>query len=233
MEKNNKNTLYYLLGSCTAELVTNPIYTITTNYQTNNKSIKETIENIYKNNKILGFYNSAGYAMLSRLASSGVKYDVYQKMKTHRNTQNDDLINNMINSSISGCIGGIISHPIDVCINYVQRGEQITIGKNLFSGLPMTILRNFVLYSLLFSTYDFMKHKTNNTYYACLTTSLMTTTFMTPIEYTRANIMTGKVNYKDIKFRCLYRGYAFNLTRNSLNFLITMSILENMKKKIE
>jgi hypothetical protein len=227
----NKNTLYYLFGTCSAELITNPIYTITTNYQTNNKNIKNTIFDIYKNKKIFGFYNSAGYAILSRLASSGVKYNIYQNLKIYRNTQNDDLLNNMFNSAISGCIGGIISHPIDVCVNYIQRGEKIVIGKNLFSGLPMTILRNFVLYSLLFSMYDFIKHKTNNIYYACFITSLTTTTVMTPIEYIRTNIMTGNVEYKDIKFKYIYRGYIFNLARNSSHFMITMLILEKMKKK--
>lgn len=229
MEKHNKDTLCYLFGTCFAELITNPIYTINTNYQTNKKNIKNTIYDIYKNKKIFGFYNSTGYAILSRLTSSGIKYNIYQNLKICRNTQNHDLFNNMLNSSIAGCVGGVISHPFDVCVNYVQRGEKIIIGRNLFSGLSITILRNFILYSLLFSMYDFVKHKTNNIYCACLITSSITTSIITPIEYIRTNIMTGKNNYKDIKFKYIYRGYIFNLARNSLHFMITMLILENMR----
>ena len=228
MEKKNKDTLCYLFGTCVAELVTNPIYTITTNYQTNNKNIKMTMKDIYKNKKIFGFYNSTGYAILSRLTSSGIKYNLYQTLKIHRETKNNDLINNMFNSALAGCMGGIISHPVDVCVNYIQRGEKITFGKKLFSGLSVTIVRNLILYSLLFSMFDFIKHKTNNTYCACLVTSSLTTSIMTPVEYIRANIMTGKMKYRDINFKNLYRGYTLNLMKNSLHFVITMKILENL-----
>lgn len=230
MDKDNKNlnTIFYLVGSCVAETLTTPIYTITTNYQTSNKSILQITKDIYKQKNIFGFYNSVGYTILSRLLSSGVKYNLYQNLKQYRNTQNNNLLNNMINSAISGCIGGIISHPIDVCVNYIQRGENITFGKKLFSGLMTTIMRNLLLYSLLFSMFDFIKYKTNNTYISCLVTSFITTSIMTPIEYIRANIMTGTIKYNQIKLKNSYKGFYLNLARNGIHFTITMTILEKL-----
>lgn len=232
-DKKNKNTMFYLLGSCIAEIATIPIYTIMTNYQTSNKSIIQITKNIYQQKKIFGFYNSVGYSVLSRLLSSGIKYNLYQNLKQYRNTQNSDLLNNMINSAISGCIGGIIVHPIDVCVNYTQRCEKITLSKKLFSGLTTTIFRNLLLYSLLFSMFDFVKHKTNNVYISCLTTTFITTSIMTPIEYIRSNIMTGTIKYNQIKIKNLYRGYYLNLTKNSMHFLITMVILEKIEEFIK
>jgi len=228
MEKNKNNYSYnynYITGVCIAELLTCPIQTIITNYQTSNNNIPTIIKNIFYKQHITGFYNSLNYSILSKTISSTTKYNIYQNMKLYRNTNDSDLYNNIFNSAFAGCVGGIISHPIDVCINYKQRNQKIIFGTKLLSGMTTTIFRNLMLYSLLFSLYDYVRIKTNNIIFSCFLTSFITTTMMSPIDYIRTNIMTGKILYKNIIFANIYRGYSMALLKNTIHFTTTMSVM--------
>jgi hypothetical protein len=229
----NKNAIYYLIGSCTAEIVITPLHTIMTNYlvQTSNKSIQEISKKIYQKKSFFGFYEGVKYLLISRILGSSIRYGLYNQLKIYTDASNTDLLLNMANSCISGCIGGMIVHPFDVIANYKQRSVVVDYRiQSLFSGFLSTIVRNIILYSFLFSFYDYINHHTNSIMLACTTTSLITTTLLHPIDYIRTNIMTGKIKYNQINFSNLYRGYSINLLKNISHFLITMIVTEKLKK---
>jgi hypothetical protein len=87
-------------------------------------------------------------------------YSFYRYLSKIRQTEKSDIIQNSINGILGGLAGSIICHPIDVYKNYKQRGvnyfEELRIKKYkiLYQGYSQTIIKNIVLYSILYPTYD-------------------------------------------------------------------------------
>lgn len=115
---NNSNILISnTIGVTTAELITLPICTLKTIYQTQSDkslSIKDTIKKIYSERGIRAFYDAKYTAILSQTLSTVSKFGFYQIIKDYRKTQNNDILNNSINGAAGGILGSLISHPVDV-----------------------------------------------------------------------------------------------------------------------
>ena len=125
----NSNLYVNLFSSCigtlTAEILTLPICRIKTIYQNNKKlSIKSTIDSIVKTHGLIGFFNSLKPALITQMVSTSIKFTLYEKIKNIRKTDKTDIFDNVINGIISGLIGSLISHPLDVWKNFVQRNEN-------------------------------------------------------------------------------------------------------------
>jgi hypothetical protein len=229
-------TIGYAIGSCIAEISTLPIYAIKTNYQTSsNKSVRSVTKNIYSQYGILGFYNAVFSAILARVASSFIKYSIYNEIKYYRQTSDHELIDNMINGCISGVVCSFFVHPIDVVTNHLQRFKKFNFNlfevNILYAGFSQTLLRNFILYSVLFSVFDYCKYLTdNNIILACMMTTTISTSILQPVDYLRTRLMAQQRNevggalsaFKN--FRSCWKGYHLNYIANTMHFAIAMSI---------
>jgi hypothetical protein len=238
----NRGTIGYALGSCFAEVITTPIYTIKTLYQTSEtqKSIKNTIQYIYSNKKIWGFYNAFWSTIFARLISSFCKYLMYNEIKYYRKTPENDLANNMINGCIAGIFLSFLVHPIDVLTNQLQR--QLSLNRSflhinvMYSGFSQTIIRNFFLYSVLFSVFDYAKYLTNNNIIlSAFITSSISTTMLQPIDYLRTRLMAQQkqeIGYILKNFRRCWKGYHLNYIANTTHFTITMFVSYEFTKRV-
>jgi hypothetical protein len=233
------------IGSFLAELVTLPLCTIKTVYQNDIKlNIKNTIENIYKNHGLKGFYQAATPAIISQVASTSIKFGFYEKIKIYRKTEKDDIINNSINGMLGGLFGSIITHPIDVWKNYNQRGLSYfnfvkeyskknglkDIHKNiLYIGYTGSIGKNIALYSSLFPIYDFYTKLLEDKKYKFISpiaTTLTVSLIIQPFDYYKTVKMA---NNQTIQYT---RGLSLMIARSIPHFWITMNITEYMKNKI-
>ena len=127
--KTNTNNINKLFASgfstFIAEIITLPICTIKTVYQNNlTFTVKDTINHIYKQNGYKGFIHAFGPSIFSQILSTSSKYTIYEYIKTIRSTEKNDITNNSLNGMISGILGSIITHPIDVWKNYKQRNQN-------------------------------------------------------------------------------------------------------------
>lgn len=226
-------TIGYAIGSCIAELATLPLYAIKTNYQTSSgKSVGNITKNIYSQYGIFGFYNAVLSAILARIASSFIKYSIYNEIKYYRQTNDNELYDNMINGCIAGVSCSFFVHPIDVVTNHLQRFNKFDVNlfkaKVLYAGFSQTLLRNFILYSVLFSVFDYSKYLTNNNIVlACMMTTTISTSILQPVDYLRTRLMAQQRN--DIgntfkNFRSCWKGYHLNYLANTMHFAIAMSI---------
>jgi hypothetical protein len=224
----NYHVFGYTFGSVIAEIVTLPIYTTRTQYlTTKNISVKQTILHIYKNYGIIGFYNAIFSAVFARIMSSSLKFLIYNELKYCRGNTEQQILNNMINGCIAGISASFIVHPIDTFTNYLQRQKQINrtmlCRKILYAGFQKTIIRNLVLYSILFPVFDYMKYLTyNNIGLSCITTSLISTLILQPVDFLRTRHMAQQ--YNNPSFRSCYKGFYITYLANSLHFTISMSI---------
>lgn len=222
-------TIGYAIGSCIAEFSTLPIFAIKTNYQTTtNKSVKQIIKNIYSQYGIFGFYNAIFSAILSRVTSAFLKYFMYNEIKYYRQTSDNDLVNNMINGCLAGIICSFAVHPIDVMTNHLQRFKKIDTNifhyKVLYAGFSQTLLRNFILYSFLFSVFDYSKCITNNNMIlSCMITTTISTSILQPVDYLRTILMAQQS--KGIgNFKSCWKGFHLNYIANTMHFTIAMCI---------
>ena len=208
-----------------AEIITLPICTIKTNFQTNNhKSIYYTFNDLY-NNK--GFYDAKFSAIASQTISTSSKFFFYNIIKNYRNTNSNDLLNNSINGMIGGVLGSLLSHPIDV-IKIGQQRNDFNIN-NLYRGFGQSIIKNIILYSSLYPIYDFYKSKYDNPFICAPLTTLTITAYLQPIDYIKINYMAGNKNI-NYTIKNLYKGTTLNLARSIPHFHITMYITEYLIK---
>lgn len=223
------------IGVIIAEITTLPICTVKTNFQTNNhNSIKSTVNYIYKNYGIKGFYDAKFSAITSQTISTISKFFFYNTIKNYRNTDSKDLLNNSINGMTGGILGSLFSHPIDVIKVEQQRQIKfnniiVNIQKNklnyLYRGYSQSLLKNIVLYSSLYPIYDFYKTKIDNPLITAPLTTITITSYLQPIDYIKTNLMAGnkEINYN---IKNLYKGTSLHLARSIPHFLITMSLME-------
>lgn len=224
-----------MLATTIAEIITLPICTIKTNHQVyNNKSMMITINNIYKTGGMMGFYQASIPAVISQVLSTTSKYTFYRYFTNLRNTNKDDIFNNSINGIMGGIAGSVISHPVDVWKNYKQRNESYTKAikkynyKILYQGYSQSLLKNIVLYSILYPVYDYYYYKTNNNIVSSIGTTITVGFITQPLDYLKTRYMAG---LKDFHIKDLYKGYHLMLFRNIPHFLITMTLINEFNKK--
>lgn len=239
------DTIGFTFGSLVAEIITLPIATIKTNLQTSHKTSDTTYKianDIYYHKGIKGFYNAVLPAMTSKMVSSGVKYALYSELKYYRNTQNKNLSDNMINGCIVGFVSPIFIHPIEVISARMQNFQKFEIKllqpHILYGGLSKALLRNTILYTILFPFYDYNMYFTNNNIVlSCIMTCMCSTLILQPLDYLRTLGMAGSGlhngRFLDMKqdfikngfingTKILYRGYPLNFMSAFTHFTTTM-----------
>lgn len=221
-----------IIGSGCAEILTLPICTVKTIYQTNrlpNHSIKQIVSNIYLVHGLKGFFQASVPAIASQVLSTSSKYYLYHQIKELRQTESTDLINNSINGALGGVGGSLLSHPFDVWKNYLQRDQKLSklSVKILYSGYSGSLVKNIVLYSILFPTYDFYKLHTDNTVLAAIITTLTCSIVTQPVDYYKTVLMSGN---KFTAWSNPYKGFGLMVARSIPHFIISMSITDMIKK---
>ena len=218
------------IATCTAELITIPIYTIKTNYQNNdNISIPKVFKHIYTNYGIKGFYNSFGMAMFSQMVSTSAKYTLYQKIKPH-------LSSKILSGTLSGIISSVLTHPIDVVkIHFQMQTSFIKAFKKIgiaifYRGYSKSLLKSSIGSSCFFPFYDIFNEKIKNITLSAIFSATLSTTILQPIDYMKTRQTYGlHYGYNPLMY---FKGLSLNLSRVVPHFIITISIIEYMKNNI-
>lgn len=233
------------LSTIIAEVTTIPICTVKTNYQTNmnHKSILDSFNHVKKRG-IIGFYNASSAALSSQIVSTSSKFTFYSAIKRSRNTQEEDLKNNVINGTIGGILASFMTHPFDVIKVHHQNGLKIKNElqnnglKMFYRGYSKSLTKSMIITSFLFPFYDFYKSKFDNIMIATTLSSLTMSLILQPFDllkirqisnkplYIKRNSLIGYIKY-------FYRGYHINLMRIIPHFYLTMFLTEKIKSFFE
>ena len=222
-----KNKLFSTgLATLIAEIVTLPICTVKTVYQNNNLTTINTIKYIYQQNKIKGFFSASTPAIISQLFSTTSKFTIYEYIKNKRKTPKNDILNNSINGAISGILGSLISHPIDVWKNFNQRNESyinflqnksLSLVKKIYQGYSGSIYKNIVLYSCLYPINDYYNSHFDSQLISAPLTTLTVSLIIQPFDYYKTVKIAGsKLNNN------YFRGFHLMLSRSIPHFMLTM-----------
>jgi len=230
--------LHSVIGTTVAEIITIPICTIKTIYQTSNYRNPIHVHLfIYNRYGIKGYYHGTAPAVFSQIVSCSSKYTFYNIFKSYRSTESSDLLNNSINGMCGGVFGSICSHPFDVIKNYHQRGLSIKGDLNdlgpilLYRGYTQNFYKNILLYSMLYPIYDLFKSHDYNPFCASICTSLFTTLILQPVDLLKVRKIANKSIFLGWNPLLYYRGYLLNVMRVIPHFTITMCIIEWLNNK--
>lgn len=246
-ETTKNNIIASSIGAISAELLTIPICTLRTNYQTKIDHTLSTwgyVRNIYARKGIKSFYNATWASSCSQVASLAIKYTAYEKIKKIRNSSDNIFLDNCVNSIASSWIASIFHHPFDVARVHIQRDdtirEQIN-KKGIFNtfkeGYSKTLIRN-TLTSIIFPLHDMYKDLLKSYHIddkykitlAPILTSITSTISLYPLDYIRNRQMSGLNWRHGFNIFCYYRGVNIALFRNVLHFTTFCMIAENVKR---
>ena len=219
------------IGTVCAEILTLPICTVKTIYQnTTNTNISNIVKQIYNTQGINGFFQASTPAIMSQVISTSSKYYFYHTFKNLRKTNDNNILANSINGALGGVCGSLFSHPFDVWKNYLQRKQKPHFKINiLYAGYSASIIKNIVLYSLLFPLYDFYKLHMPNSILASIATTLTCSLVTQPVDYYKTVLMSGA---KFTSWRNPYKGFSLMVSRSIPHFIISMNITDYIKKNI-
>ena len=224
-----ENFISSSIGSACAEIITLPICTIKTIYQTQTQlTPRQIITNLYQTKGVKGFFQASTPAIISQVLSTSSKYYLYHAIKDYRQTEDSNIISNSINGGLGGLGGSLLSHPFDVWKNHLQRGQTLLNFqiKTLYSGYSGTIAKNILLYSMLFPVYDFYKLHITNPLIASIFTSITCSLVTQPLDYYKTVLMSGN---KFAGWTNPYKGYSLMISRTIPHFMISMTITDNIK----
>jgi hypothetical protein len=224
------------VGTLCAELATLPICTIKTVYQNSTQTTKpsDVVLQIYRNHAgVRGFFQASVPAVLSQVISTASKYHFYHMFKSIRQTNAEDLVSNSLNGMAGGLLGSVLTHPIDVWKNHIQRGQRFPWQKGMriwYQGYTGSIAKNIVLYSCLFPIYDYYKLRIEHQAIAAVATTLTCSLLVQPVDYYKTVLMAGN---RFTGYMNPYRGFTMMVSRSVPHFMITTYVTETVKQSME
>lgn len=228
------SNIYNILNSAAAaaiaEVLTVPICTIKTNYQTSSGDLINIIKNIYSTGGVRAFYRASGPAVLSQMLSTSSKYSIYRWMDKYSDWK-------IFNGALSGVLSTLITHPVDFMKIHWQMNQAARpiiahegIGV-LYRGYSKSFSKALVGSSLFYPLYDWSKNITSNAVSASFISAVISTTIMQPVDYLKTRHIYGNSLWQ-LNPRVYFRGYGLALIRIVPHFMITMTCIDTLEKNI-
>lgn len=228
-----------VIGVFSAELVTTPICTLKTVFQTESKNtISSTFQKVCEQRGVLGLFRSFFVASSNQISSQSAKYTLYYQFQLSKTQEEkSNLVTKMKDSLKANVIVTFFSHPVDVTRIMIQRNESIKqqwkqFGwKRFYFGLDKSWLKMVVGATFYMPIYDYMIQNTQNPFLSSLVTATIATTIVHPFDY----IKTLKMANKPIPWNLslFHKGLGLHYAKIIPHFVITMCVTEYIKNKIQ
>jgi hypothetical protein len=234
-KKSSNNVFYAMTGTGIAEFITLPVCAIKTNFQIGSSTIPETVKLIYQKGGIRAFYTASIPAIASQMFSTTSKYTIYRYLEDKKYPNSNKVFNGLA----AGIISSLFTHPWDFFRVHLQSHKPVipVLKKEgisvLYRGYSKSFLKVSVSSSLFFPVFDFVNEKSHNALFASFCASVIGTTFLQPLDYLKIRHIYGTSLYSSWNPLTYYRGFSLNLLRIVPHFMITMTIIDFMKKKFD
>jgi len=225
--------LYTLTASAISSVVVYPVDVLKTRYQLHpNKSLVCHL-------KELKWYKGLSY----QLRSYPVFWSVYLPLRELNVRSSQNLIDNVLNSTVPSVFACLLSNPFFVLKTRQQSGHKnntfFSILKNegyrsLYRGYFTTLASNVKL-GVQLPLYDFLLQKSDSTVYSSILSKVVTSFVFYPFEYIRVlqrNQHSSQTMYsilRNTSVRELYRGVWLYTLMSTPNFVLMMYIYNKLK----
>lgn len=235
MNETLKNAVAAGIGTGVAEILTIPVCTIKTVYQTNNTgdNIRKIIRGIYSRYGLIGFCRSGMPAMTGQVMTTVGKYTLYNKLKE---VSPNTLI---LNGVVSGLTISTLLQPVDFLRIALQRNIPLiqilkeTGLSGFYRGYSKTILKSGVSSAFFYPLCDTLKTALpgDSTLLASGLTGIISTIGMHPFDYIKTRHIAGE-SWKSSKLSGYTKGLSLNLMRTVPHFMITMTCIDLIKSRL-
>jgi hypothetical protein len=237
------------LATSVAEIITLPICTIKSKYQNSllSHSIPTITNIIYRQHGILGFYKASIPAITAQVVSTSSKFFLYNYLNQNSHISDNIYAKRIINGAIGGMLSSLMTHPIDVPKVYYQMQTSLMCevkihGPRVFyRGYSKTLGKILVGNSIIWPCNDFCKEilMQNTTLQSAnhivllssFTSAVITTVCCQPFDYLKIRHIYGLNWFQGWNPFLYYKGMSLNLLRNCPHFVITMYLIEVLKKQ--
>jgi hypothetical protein len=230
------------IGTFFAEMVTMPISTIKTLYQTREPKLplKAIVTHVYSNVGVKGFFKASIPAVSSQILACSSKYYLYryyERQLVGSFEEHTDIKYKMVCGLLSGITATMITHPIDFCKIKLQsslhdknNGISQEIKNNgikvIYRGYSKTFFKASIGSMLFLPLNDTLKLYTDNIVYASMCSAIISAIILQPLDYLQIRHLNGNTHLHDgLKY---YRGLHLNLLRVVPHFTITMTIIDQL-----
>lgn len=216
------------VGASTAEILTLPVCTIKTVYQSGNKSYLDSVKFIYNIWGIKGFYRASVPAISTQIFASSYKLVLFNILNTNQKSNLYTMMAGIFTSLT--CI--IFTHPLDyfrvslqtnrdIFYREMYKGFSANIGKAILGGATFLPLRSI------------MKREFSNqpSWTVGIMTAAISTVIVHPFEYFKTFMLANDKNTK-ICFKNPYRGITVNLCRIIPHFVIMTELSDYLMKAL-
>ncbi len=268
----SKNLSISCTSAAIAEILTLPIDTIKVHIQAHQPiTTRQAIRQIAGQPPSLrGFYGAFTPSLLRQTIYTGTRLSLYEHMTNTTNITYLPPTNNfyykMVLGGTCGLVGSLLTNPIDV----IKTNSQATLTKTtnlsiardiyyqegltgFYKGLRQTAQRSIMISSLQLpifftlqekmETLNLKKYLTTSTTISSLTTTLIVTSIVYPIDMIKTLSMTASSSSPASSIpmminlikngggvKSLYRGMSMGLIRSAPHFLITTLCYEHLRK---
>ena len=210
------------LSTGIAELITLPICTIKTYYQSsrNNISLYDTISEIYNSRGIIGFYKASIPAFSAQVFSSTSKIYLYTYF-TNTETLKDYYKTSGILSAI---LTSIVTHPIDICRITLQNGYTLDKIPFIYQGWSQSFYKSIIGGATFLPIRSMLKenYKSLKSYEINFLSAIISTIIIHPFDFFKTYIIANGNNVSLTKLNC-FKGLHNNLMRIVPHFTIMMT----------
>ena len=226
-------------ATLTAELLTLPICTVKTVYQTGSfTNPREAIRYIWQNYGLKGFYRASVPAVAAQIFSTASKYHFYRYLEDKDNNEKTHL-RSIKNGIISGIGVSLVTHPLDVVRTLRQRGDKLRLQPSLltlpYRGYSKTFGKTFIGSCLYFPLYDMFQHTMDYKHpsVSSFLTAVIATTIMQPLDYLKVRHISNLSLYDaGWQLQRYFKGLPLNLARVVPHFMIIMTATEYLKRHV-
>ena len=218
-------------------LISYPFDVVKTNMQTNGLSMKESIITIWKRGP-QSFYRGVTLGLSIGAIGKSFQYYTYE----HLNKK----VNPFLSGWIVGFLSGFYSTPLqsitsNALLDHTYNGNIINYSKNyiqehsikrLFKGLKVDLLRMSIFTSLHLGLYGNLRSKTNNHIINGIIANIMSWVFVFPFDTIRTRLQTSNLNYRQISYQHLWRGFTPLVIRTVPSAGIGMYIYEKTRQYV-
>lgn len=220
------------IATLVAELFTAPICLIRTNVINTGFQAKKISIQIYNEGGIKAFYRASLPAVCGQVFSSASKFALYTWLNKNYNETNDQF-KRIINGIITSISVSILTHPIDSIKDHLQMGESVFYKFKIrplviYDGFSKTLIKASLSGAFFFPLYELIKDKTNSSVISGITSAVISTILMQPLDYMKKRQIYG-LTFSYNNLRIMFTGLELNLFRVIPHFTIMMFLIEKLK----
>lgn len=235
-----KDIVHSAAGTVAAEMLTQPICALKTNYQVAQVSastLRGVARDMYARAGWRGFYAGCAPAVAGQVLATTSKYSLYRCFQRLASGSGSypSVTTNVAAGVAAGIGGSLLTHPFEVA--KILRQRQVPLREEfarsgarlLYRAYSKSLAKTCVGSALFLPMYDAFRAHVSSAALAGMWTAVIATTAMHPLDYLRVRQVSGLPVFVGWNPALYFRGLSVHLMRVVPHFAVTMAVIDLLR----